>query len=269
MVVDNVNTKWVSGYEGLYSVTRDGTIARHLKNGNIRPLKPSQNAGGYPIVNLSKAGKGTYMVLHRVVAKMFIPNPDNLPFVDHIDENKTNLAVANLRWCTHQQNINFYRAKDGRDHNIKAAQVRKQRLNAYSVRLQETRKELNVLEKRLRLKEKELQLREKRVAKAEAVTQAKLADVEKYDGYMDTTGIKFKSIDELAEVTGKPVEVDGTTFISCGAAAKYIISEELKLGRERNKATISKELRRTLKGLRPEGKMYNRYEVSIPNSCPT
>lgn len=48
--------------------------------------------------------------VHRLVAEAFIPNPDNLPVVDHIDNNKANNVVENLRWCTQQQNSQY--AKD-------------------------------------------------------------------------------------------------------------------------------------------------------------
>lgn len=54
---------------------------------------------------MNLCGKTNY--IHRLVAQTFIPNPDNLTDVDHIDGDKDNNNVENLRWCTHKQNINY------------------------------------------------------------------------------------------------------------------------------------------------------------------
>lgn len=65
-------------------------------------LKPRQNKNGYLIVTLDKE----QLLLHRLVAKHFIPNPYDYPQINHIDGNKLNNDVSNLEWCTQQQNIN-------------------------------------------------------------------------------------------------------------------------------------------------------------------
>lgn len=69
------------------------------------PLKTRLGRGNYITVSFRASNRKTktYLV-HRLVAMAFIPNPNNLPCVDHIDTNKENNNVENLRWCTHQEN---------------------------------------------------------------------------------------------------------------------------------------------------------------------
>lgn len=57
-------------------------------------------------INLSVNGKGKIFSIHRLVAEAFIPNPHNLPCVDHVDCDTSNNNVENLRWCTYKQNMN-------------------------------------------------------------------------------------------------------------------------------------------------------------------
>ena len=60
--------------------------------------------GGYVYISLQLNGKAKSFRLHRLVAKAFLPNPNNLPQIDHIDNNKENNHVGNLQWVTAQQN---------------------------------------------------------------------------------------------------------------------------------------------------------------------
>ena len=112
------NWKDIKGYEGFYQVSdcgriksleRDvfnyrGTLTRHTEE---KILAPALNGIGYSFVNLHKNGKSKVILVHRLVAEAFIPNPENKPQVNHKDEVKSNNAVDNLEWCTSKYNVNY------------------------------------------------------------------------------------------------------------------------------------------------------------------
>lgn len=103
--------KDIKGYEGLYQVSNMGRI-KSLGNGEsnkskLKVMKQQINYKGYPMVNLCKNGVPKGFSVHRLVAEAFIPNPNNLPQVNHIDEIKTNNCVENLEWCTAEYNVKY------------------------------------------------------------------------------------------------------------------------------------------------------------------
>jgi len=79
-------------------------------------LKPFISNNGYMRVHIRIDGKSTMKSVHRLVAKTFIKNADNLPEVNHRDCDRTNNNVGNLNWCTHEENI-AYREKFGEAQN--------------------------------------------------------------------------------------------------------------------------------------------------------
>jgi len=93
----------VVGYEGTYEVSIYGRV-RSLRNGKIRIMKPVITPKGYAMLILMKDKVKNPHVVHRLVAKAFVPNPLGKPNVDHIDNNRSNNIVTNLRWATHSEN---------------------------------------------------------------------------------------------------------------------------------------------------------------------
>lgn len=101
--------KDIIGYEGLYQVSNLGKVKSFPRKGTHELkehiLKPGKNHKGYLQVKLTKNCIGKTIPVHRLVAKIFIPNPNNLPQVDHIDDNKENNCVDNLQWITNSDNM--------------------------------------------------------------------------------------------------------------------------------------------------------------------
>lgn len=98
--------KDIKGYEGVYMVSNWGRV-KSLKYGKEKVIKPRKAGIGYLQVVLFKNGKGKSYFVHRLVAQAFIPNPDNLPIINHKDEKPSNNNVDNLEWCNHCYNLTY------------------------------------------------------------------------------------------------------------------------------------------------------------------
>lgn len=104
--------KDIEGFEGLYKVSNLGRVAsvHRYNRGRIfgdKIKQPSIDKRNRITMELNRYGKAYRFVLARLVAKAFIPNPDNLPQVNHKDENPLNNVVTNLEWCTAKYNCNY------------------------------------------------------------------------------------------------------------------------------------------------------------------
>ena len=118
----------IKNYEGLYEVSDTGLV-RNSK-GQIRSAKPNKNVQ-YLQIDLYKQNIRTHKYIHRLVAETFIPNPNNLSEINHIDGNKQNNLVSNLEWVSKKENA---------EHAIRTG------LKTYKTRLSEE-KFLQILER--------------------------------------------------------------------------------------------------------------------------
>ena len=107
----------IKEFDGIYEVSSLGrvrSIGRYARiaNGNYRYAKGKikkigKYPNGYSMVNFTVNGTHITRLVHRLVAQAFIPNPDNLPQVNHKDEDITNNSADNLEWCTPEYNANY------------------------------------------------------------------------------------------------------------------------------------------------------------------
>jgi hypothetical protein len=104
------NEQWkdIPGYEGLYQVSNLGRVKSYYNN-REKLLGEYHNQNGYRKVGLSMNGKRKWVLVQTLVATSFLPNPNNLPEIDHINEIRNDNRAENLRWCTRL--FNAYRTR--------------------------------------------------------------------------------------------------------------------------------------------------------------
>lgn len=128
--------KAIVGYENFYEVSSMGrirAIGTTNREGYCRYKTPKILSGGidkdgYVIIVLCNGSTHRTKRVHRIVANHFIPNPDNLPCINHRDENKRNNSIENLEWCTTKYNDNYGShntnlSKSLRNHPLKSKPV--------------------------------------------------------------------------------------------------------------------------------------------------
>ena len=106
--------KDIPGYEGKYQVSNLGQVLSlnyHGHKGKNQIMCGGIGEKGYHLITLCKNGKQKTHKIHRLVAELFLDNPNNLPEVNHKDENTANNRVDNLEWCLGKDNVRYSQAK--------------------------------------------------------------------------------------------------------------------------------------------------------------
>lgn len=140
-----MNEIWkdIKDYEGLYQVSNLGRVKslekEHKINNNKtyllkeKILKNMIDKNGYNYVHLSKNNIQKRKAIHRLVMEAFIPNINNLPCINHKDENKTNNCIDNLEWCSYSYNNNYGTKKEKQSLKIKNNIKRSKKVIQYSL----------------------------------------------------------------------------------------------------------------------------------------
>jgi hypothetical protein len=150
--------KSINGYDD-YQISNLGRV-KSLKYNKERILKPFSNSDGYLTVELRKnKDESKYCRIHNLIALAFIPNPYNKSCIDHIDRNKTNNSINNLRWVTHQENMCNISVKKNNVLQQQYISPVKYKDTTY-YRIQHTRNHIRLLNKTVKTLEEAIQLRD-------------------------------------------------------------------------------------------------------------
>lgn len=116
--------KWIPGYVDLYAISSNGRIISFCKSkGRILCQKTSNY--GYKLITFRKDGVLRTFIVHRLVAKAFVPNPHNKSIVNHINSNRADNRATNLEWCTSKENSHHSKniSKNGKVISLKKLKI--------------------------------------------------------------------------------------------------------------------------------------------------
>ena len=138
---DVAEVKWkaTDGYDGLYEVSTLGQV-RNAKGQFLKPYLKHEKYTSYKKVALWKHGKYKQFFIHRLVAQAFIPNKNNLPIINHKDEDGTNNLVSNLEWCDRSYNATYGNATKRLKKSIKGRTISTAQREAISNSVKRTRR---------------------------------------------------------------------------------------------------------------------------------
>lgn len=139
---DYAEVKWkeIDGYEGLYEVSTLGQV-RNAKGLILRPYLKHVKYTSYKKVALWKDGSYKHFYIHRLVAQAFIPNENNLPIINHKDEDGTNNLVSNLEWCDKSYNATYGNATKRLKKSIKGRKISAEQREKISNSMKKSRRE--------------------------------------------------------------------------------------------------------------------------------
>ena len=92
----------IKGYEKLYAINKEGCVYSHITHKELKPVMSNK----YYVVCLTKNKQPKNYYIHKLLSLQFIPNPNGLQDIDHINQNKLDNRLENLRWVTSRQNAN-------------------------------------------------------------------------------------------------------------------------------------------------------------------
>lgn len=120
------NRRWTYAYDKQLVVAEDGTIYKRHRD-NLWYFSAYQNGDGYQRITVKTDGNKKCLLVHRLVAELFIPNPKCYPQVNHIDGNKTNNHVNNLEWCDCAYNVRDSKKRHAERYLTNLKAIRKNR----------------------------------------------------------------------------------------------------------------------------------------------
>lgn len=248
--IDNgLRVRSIEGSE-VHFIREDGIKILKRKNGSLAYGKGSLHRSGYMRISL---GGGKQDTTHRVVAKAFLPNPDNYPMVDHIDNDGSNNHVSNLRWCTNKQNLDFYH-QEQKSLKPKTEEAKDALISSLIQSLNEA---LNAqVQPTIELEMEIARLREKNLNLSETVEKLDKA----YTDAVIGNGAD-KTINNTLNIT-TVVCVNKVFYKNKYEAARHIVSEEELLGNSKNIETVQKEIKKFLQSDRDTREMYGRYIIT-------
>jgi hypothetical protein len=243
---NNMEVRVFEMYKGIprKGIREDGNVVRYYQTKEPEILNCNITNKGYKFVLYKEDTPDRpirRVLVHRLVASAFIPNPEGKVSIDHINENKKDNRICNLRWCTAKENTTYY-------HDVKKSReylILKNMFEAIKKEKNELKKECNILQAEWEKLQKEYE----KLYRIKTQIENKLKA---------TTLLTTYEQKNLASV-GNTIYINGVKYDSIRAGARAIVQEMPY----KNVETIRKELQKVSTGRRSEGMMYGKFNISL------